>query len=199
MKHIDRNAITGTAALAAFMTLVADPALAHTGAGAAGGMAAGVAHPIGGLDHVLAMVAVGILAAQRGGRALALVPVAFLAMMAAGGALGAAGVALPHVEPGIFGSVIVLGAVVAAGRGFPLAAAVGLVGIFAVFHGHAHGTEMPLNASGLAYGFGFVLAAALLHGAGMLLSVGATTTGRSSAVRLGGGAIALAGLALAAG
>jgi urease accessory protein len=199
MKSIDRNAMTGTAALAAFMTLAAGPALAHTGVGTVSGLAAGFAHPVGGLDHVLAMVAVGILAAQQGGRALWLVPAAFLAMMVAGGALGAAGFALPYVELGIVGSVIVLGAVVAAGRRMPVVLAMALAGIFAVFHGHAHGTEMPLNASGLEYGAGFVLATALLHGAGVGLGLGAATAARPLALRFGGGAIALAGLALAAG
>jgi urease accessory protein len=162
-------------------------------------VAAGFAHPVGGLDHVLAMVAVGILAAQQGGRALWLVPAAFVGMMVAGGALGVAGIPLPYVELGIAGSVVVLGAVIAAGRRLPVALAMSLAGAFAVFHGHAHGTEMPLDASGLEYGAGFVLATALLHAAGIGLGAGAATIGRSLVLRLGGGGIALAGLALAAG
>jgi urease accessory protein len=198
MKRIDKNARTGTAALTVFLTLAAGPALAHTGVGPVSGMAAGFAHPIGGLDHVLAMVAVGILAAQQGGRALWLVPAAFGAMMMVGGALGVAGIALPYVELGIAGSVIVLGAVIAVGRRMPVALAMALAGAFAVFHGHAHGTEMPLNASGLAYGAGFVLATASLHVAGIGLGLGAAKRARSLALRFGGGAIALAGLALAA-
>jgi urease accessory protein len=197
MKSIDQHATTRTAALAAFLTLAAGPALAHTGAGAVSGLAAGVAHPLGGLDHILAMVAVGILAVQQGGRAFWLVPAAFVAMMVAGGALGAAGVPLPYVELGIVGSVIVLGAVVAAGWRMPLALATPLAGAFAVFHGHAHGTEMPLSASALSYGVGFVSATAFLHAAGFGLGRTALALGRSPALRVGGGAIAMAGLALA--
>ena len=167
MKRIDKNAWTGPAALAAFLTLAATPALAHTEAGQVAGMAAGFAHPLTGLDHVLAMVAVGVLAAQQGGRAVWFVPAAFVAMIVAGAFLGVAGVALPFVELGIVGSVIVLGAVVAAGRRMQLSAAMTLVGALAVFHGHAHGTEMPVDANGLAYGTGFVLATALLHVVGL--------------------------------
>jgi urease accessory protein len=198
MKRIDKNARTGTAALAAFLTLAAQPALAHTGVGSVSGFAAGFGHPVGGLDHVLAMVAVGILAAQQGGRALWLVPAAFVAMMMAGGALGVAGAALPYVEIGILGSVIVLGMVIAAGRRMPVALAMALAGAFAVFHGHAHGTEMPLNASGLSYGAGFVLATASLHIAGLGFGLGVTKLVRPLALRVGGGAMALTGLMLAA-
>jgi urease accessory protein len=198
MKRIDKNAWTGSAALTAFLTLAAGPALAHTGVGSVSGFAAGFGHPIGGLDHVLAMVAVGILAAQQGGRALWLLPIAFVVMMMVGGVLGVTGVALPYVEMGIVGSVIVLGMVIAVGRRMPVALAMVLTGAFAVFHGHAHGTEMPLNASGLAYGAGFVLATASLHIAGIGLGLGAAKLTRPRALRLGGGAIALAGLALAA-
>jgi len=197
MKRIDKNAWTGPAAFAACLTLAVGPALAHTGVLSVSGFAAGFGHPIGGFDHVLAMVAVGILAAQQGGRAVWLVPAAFVAMMAVGGALGISGVALPYVEPGIAGSAVVLGAVIAAGRRMPVAAAMGLAGAFAVFHGHAHGTEMPVDARGLAYGAGFVLATAMLHAAGIGLGAGTAKAGRALAVRLGGGAIALAGLALA--
>jgi len=199
LKRIDKNAWTGTAALAAFLTLAADPALAHTTVGSVSGMAAGFAHPLGGLDHVMAMVAVGILAAQQGGRALWLVPAAFVAMMMVGGALGVAGVELPYVALGIAGSVIVLGMVIAVGRRMPVALAMALAGAFAVFHGHAHGTEMPLNTGGLAYGAGFVLATASLHLAGIGLGLGAARRARPLALRFGGGVLALAGLALAVG
>lgn len=199
MKRIDKNAPIGPAALAVFLTLAAGPALAHTGVGTVSGFAAGFGHPIGGVDHVLATVAVGILAAQQGGRALWLVPASFVVMMMAGGALGVAGVALPYVETGILGSVIVLGIIIAAGRRLPVALAMTLAGAFAVFHGHAHGTEMPLDASGFTYGAGFVLATALLHAVGIGLGLGAAKIARPPALRIGGGAIALAGLALAAG
>ena len=132
----------------AALTLIPTAAFAHPGIGDAHGFVAGFAHPLGGLDHILAMVTVGIFAWQLGGWALWLVPATFILAMAAGGALGMAGVPVPFVELGIAASVIVLGAVVAFVRRAPVVIAVGLVGVFAMFHGHAHGTEMPLDASG---------------------------------------------------
>jgi urease accessory protein len=185
--------------LAALLAVAASPALAHTGVGPAAGFGAGFGHPIGGLDHILAMVAVGILAAQLGGRAIWIVPGAFVGMMIVGAVLGITGVGVPFVEQGIVGSIIILGAVVAIGRRLPLALAVGLVGVFAVFHGHAHGTEMPVNAAGLAYGIGFAAATVLLHAMGVGLGLGAQTASEKlapAAVRIGGAAIAAAGLAL---
>jgi urease accessory protein len=150
---------------AAALTLIPTAALAHPGD--AHGLVHGFAHPLGGIDHILAMVAVGIFAWQLGGRALWLVPASFVLAMAAGGALAMAGVTVPFVEVGIIASVIVLGAVVALGVKTPVAVAVGMVAAFAVFHGHAHGTEMPLDASGALYAAGFMLATALLHMAGI--------------------------------
>ena len=177
-------------------------ASAHTGIGATTGFLHGFWHPIGGIDHVLAMVAVGLFAAQLGGRALWAVPATFVAIMAAGGTLGMAGVALPAVEVGIALSVLVLGLVVLAGRRWPLGLAMALVAVFAVFHGHAHGSEMPVDASGLSYGLGFMLATALLHLAGIGLGIGlgrlaATEGGRLT--QASGAAIALAGVVLLAG
>lgn len=177
-------------------------ASAHTGIGATTGFLHGFWHPIGGIDHVLAMVAVGLFAAQLGGRALWAVPATFVAVMAAGGTLGMAGVALPAVEVGIALSVLVLGLVVLAGRRWPLGLAMALVAVFAVFHGHAHGSEMPVDASGLSYGLGFMLATALLHLAGIGLGIGlgrlaATEGGRLT--QASGAAIALAGVVLLAG
>ena len=127
--------------IAAALTLVPTAALAHPGFGEMHGFAHGFAHPLGGLDHILAMVTVGIFAWQLGGRALWLVPAAFVAAMAAGGELALTGVPVPMVETGIAASVIVLGAIVALGIKAPLAIAMGLVGLFAIFHGHAHGTS----------------------------------------------------------
>ena len=131
-------------------------------------------HPLSGLDHQLAMILVGIFAYQLGGRALWLVPLAFIAMMAVGGFLGVTATPVPFVEIGIALSVVVLGAIVAFGIKAPVAMAMGLVGLFAIFHGHAHGTEMPMDVSGAAYGAGFMLATALLHavGVGMGMLVG---------------------------
>jgi urease accessory protein len=185
--------------LAALFALTTTPALAHTGVGSVLGFAAGFSHPMGGLDHLLAMVAVGILAAQLGGRAIWILPAAFVGMMLAGAVLGITGVGVPFVEQGILGSVIILGAVIAVGHRMPLALAVGLVGLFALFHGHAHGTELPAAASALAYGAGFAAATLLLHVAGIGMGIGAEEISDKLApavVRVGGAAIAAAGLAL---
>src|SRR5258708_1334702 len=141
-----RSALPRT--LAAVLMLAPTTAFAHTGAGYAHGFADGFAHPLGGLDHILAMVTVGILAWQLGGRAIWLVPASFVSLMAIGGIFGIAGEPLLWVELGIAASVIVLGAIVALGVKTPLAVAMGIVGLFAIFHGYAHGTEMPLDASG---------------------------------------------------
>jgi urease accessory protein len=185
----------------ALSVLFATPALAHTGAGSVSGFASGFSHPMGGLDHLLAMIAVGVLAAQQGGKAVWLLPVSFVAMMVVGGALGIAGVAMPFVELGIVGSVIVLGAVIALGKHMPTGAAMALVGVLAVFHGHAHGTEMPIDASGVEYGLGFALATAILHAVGLGIGFGAKKIAEKIApvaVRIGGGMIAAAGVALLA-
>jgi urease accessory protein len=181
--------------------LIPTSALAHTGVGDTTGLAHGFIHPIGGIDHVLAMVAVGFFAALRGRAALWLMPLAFLTMMAVGGVLGMTGVGLPFVEIGIGLSVVVFGVAVALPRIMPLAAAIALVAFFAVFHGHAHGAEMPDTVSGFEYGIGFVLATALLHLAGIGLGLGigrmAELDGRRAA-RLAGGSMAVAGVTILA-
>lgn len=173
-------------------------ALAHTGIGQAAGFAQGFAHPPGGLDHVLAMVLVGVLAFQMAGRARWLLPAGFLAAMAAGGLAGMAGLALPLVEAGIALSVVVLGLAVAARMRPPTALALGLVGLFAVFHGHAHGAEMPAEGGAAAYAAGFLLATALLHAAGLALGAVVGRVG-TMAVRGAGAAAAVAGVAILAG
>jgi urease accessory protein len=188
-----------TRALAAVLMLVPTAALAHTDIGDAHGFVHGLAHPLGGLDHVLAMVTVGIFAWQLGGRALWLVPSTFVLVMAAAGGLGVYGIAVPLVEFGIAASVIVLGAVVALGLRAPLAAAIGVVGLFAVFHGHAHGTEMPVDAAGATYAAGFMLATALLHLGGIALGVviGRVADSHGRLVyRIAGALVTLAGLAI---
>jgi urease accessory protein len=157
-----------TRLLALAFALMPTAALAHPGHDVHG-LVHGFAHPFGGFDHLIAMVAVGLYAWQLGGRALWLVPATFVAVMAAAGALGIAGMPLPGVEIGIAASVIVLGAIVALRVKMPVAIAAALVGVFAVFHGHAHGTEMPLDASGVAFAAGFLAATALLHVAGIAL------------------------------
>jgi urease accessory protein len=188
-------------ALAALAALVPTAAMAHTGVGDVGGFAHGFWHPITGLDHVLAMVLVGMLAWQLGNRALWLVPATFVLVMAVGGALGVAGIAIPLVELGIALSVVVLGAAVALGIRAPVAVAMGIAGLFAIFHGHAHGAEMPVDASGLAYGMGFMIATALLHlgGLGLGFLIGAAGDRYGLVMRSAGGLAAIAGLAILTG
>lgn len=187
---------------AAAIALMPGIALAHTGVGDTSGFSHGFVHPLTGIDHLLAMMMVGVFAWQLGGRALWLVPLTFVLVMAIGGAFGVAGVSIPFVETGIALSVIVLGAAVAFRLSMPVAIAVALVGLFAVFHGHAHGEEMPENAAGLAYGLGFMLATAALHLAGIGLGflIGQIADERGPAVvRITGGVVAVAGLALLGG
>ncbi|MFG1230125.1 HupE/UreJ family protein [Xanthobacter wiegelii] len=191
-----------TAAAAAALTLLPQLAFAHTGAGAVHGFSHGFAHPLGGLDHLLAMVTVGIFAWQLGGRAVWAVPATFVGLMAVGGALGVSGIDVPFVELGIALSVTVLGGVVAFGLKAPLAAAMAMVGFFAIFHGHAHGAEMPANASGLAYGLGFMVATAGLHLAGIGLGMAIGRFGElhgEKFVRGAGAAVAVAGVGIMAG
>jgi urease accessory protein len=188
-------------ALALAGALLPTAALAHTGVGDTSGFAHGFWHPIGGLDHVLAMVAVGAFAARLGGRALWIVPSAFVAMMAVGGFIGLEDIPLPFVETGIALSVVVLGLAVALRWKLPVAAAGALVGLFAVFHGHAHGGEMPVDAAGLSYALGFMLATALLHvaGIGLGLAIGKIGARSKLVLQASGGAMALAGVALLGG
>jgi len=176
----------------------AAPAEAHVIGTGPGGFAQGFAHPFGGLDHVLAMVAVGLWAAHLGGRARWLLPASFVAAMAVAGAAAMAGVTLPLIETAVALSVVALGALIFARVRLPLAVGMALVGLFAVFHGHVHGTEAPL-AAGLAYGIGLMAATATLHGIGLGVGVG-VMRGRGEmprlASRLGGAAAIAAGAVL---
>src|ERR1051325_4357451 len=188
--------------LAAALVLVPSLALAHPGLpGHTHDVTTGFLHPLGGIDHILAMVTVGLFAAQLGGRALWLVPASFVAAMAAAGLGGMSGVSMPMVETGIAASIIVLGGAIALRISMPLAAAPALVGFFAIFHGYAHGLETPDTASGLLYGLGFVAATALLHavGIGVGLAVGRLdgAFGRNL-VRVAGSLAAIAGVVMLA-
>jgi urease accessory protein len=156
-------------------------------------------HPILGWDHLLAMVAVGLWAAQRGGRAVWILPVSFVGVMALGGIMGTSGIDLPGVETGILASVLVLGILIAAAARFPIAIGAAVVAIFALFHGHAHGTEMPQTSLGIAYSIGFCTATALLHASGIALpnalrKFSAAEQGRW--IRYAGAGLGLAGVAL---
>jgi urease accessory protein len=185
-------------AIATIFPALTSVAFAHTGHGDAGDFMHGLTHPFGGLDHVLVMVAVGFYAVLLGGRALWLVPATFVGMMAFGGALGASRFALPLGEIGIATSVIVLGSALALRIALPTLSAIALVGLFAIFHGFAHGAEIPQSASGYQYATGFILATALLHSTGIALGLLADKLSRAGGrrtVQLAGGAMALAGVA----
>ncbi|AMJ59265.1 HupE/UreJ family protein [Bosea sp. PAMC 26642] len=177
---------------------VAGPALAHTGVGAVHGLSAGLMHPLTGPDHLLAMVAVGLWAGLVGGRARVAYPLAFVAMMVVAGLWGMSGASLPGVEIGIAASVVILGLAIALKATPPLAAGTAACALFAIFHGYAHGAELPEGASSLAYALGFVLSTAALHGVGLALA--GTLAARAPLVaRVAGGGLVLAGVALLAG
>ena len=164
------NRLTRIGTLAAIVgAVLVSPAWAHAGIGphSHSGFMAGFLHPLMGLDHELAMLGVGIWAVQLGKRAIWLVPASFVTVMIIGAALGIMGAPLPMVELGIGGSVLVIGALIAFGARMPAGLAMALVGLFALFHGYAHGTELPGFAHPAAYGAGFVAATSLLHVAGI--------------------------------
>ena len=187
---------------AAILAASAGTAQAHVGHGSTMGFSTGFLHPIFGLDHLLAMVMVGAFAVQLGGRAIALVPGAFLAAMVRGGVLGVSQVSLGGVELAIALSVFSLGVAVACRINPALPAAMAIVAFFGVFHGHAHGNEMPEVAAGLAYGAGFLLSTAILHGSGVAigLSIGELKGRLANAVlRFIGAAVAMAGGGMIAG
>ena len=173
--------------------LSAVAARAHSG-DVVGGFAGGLAHPLFGLDHIAAMVAVGLWGAFLGAPAIVVLPVVFPLVMAAGGVLGILGVPLPGVEIAIAISAALLGMMVALAAKPPLWVAAVMVGVFAIFHGHAHGAELPPGADALAYSAGFVIATGCLHLAGIGLGLLARWPAGRIAVRAAGGAIALAGL-----
>jgi urease accessory protein len=195
-----RRAIPTT--FAAAFVLAPTAALAHAGHGGASGLMNGFAHPVTGIDHVLAMVAVGVLAAQLGGRALWLVPLSFVGLMVVGGALGMAGIAVPFAELGVALSVVVFGLTVAFPFRLHRLAAMALAGFFALFHGHVHGAEIPAAASALYYTMGFIASTTLLHatglGLGLLLGPETGRLGRR-VVQAGGGAMAVFGAAILVG
>ncbi|WDR05069.1 HupE/UreJ family protein [Devosia rhodophyticola] len=177
-------------------------AFAHPDPTGSLGLIHGFAHPLGGNDHVLAMLAVGVFAYVLGGRALFLVPLSFLAMMLVGFALGVSGLDLPMVEVAIAASSIVIGAAAALGRPMPIAGAMALVGSFAIFHGQAHGAEMPANTAGILYASGFVGATALLHASGFLAAAGINQIlGKHGKLiaQVAGGAFALGGVGVLLG
>jgi len=174
------------------------PAYAHVGIGTTSSFTAGFMHSLSGLDHMTVMIAVGLWAALKGGRAIWAWPAAFVGVMLGGAALGMAHVPVPFVEPGILASVVALGLLVALAVDLPVSAGVAIIGLFALFHGHAHGTEVPENAGGLEYMAGFAVATVLLHAVGIAagLSLGMRFRGLA---RAAGAACAAIGVGLAFG
>ena len=146
-------------------------AWAHVESGQAGGFVSGLSHPVSGLDHVLAMIAVGLWGAQLGAPAVWLLPVAFPMMMAFGGMLGLMGIPVPGIEIGIAVSGIVLGALILGEKKMPLIAALLIVAFFAIFHGHAHGTELEAGQNAMLYSLGFVICTGTLHGIGIAMGL----------------------------
>lgn len=196
MKTARRLALLALA-VAAPLSAFAHPG--HEGHDLTWDFSGGFAHPFTGWDHLLAMIAVGLWAAQLGGRARWLVPAAFLAAMTAGAAFGRAGFAFTGLEQSIAASVFVLGLLVATSARLPLAVAMTLTGLFAAFHGLAHGAEMPATSGALGYGIGFVAATAALHALGLGLGLVSLRTAGATRTKYAGYAIAACGLALLAG
>ena len=177
----------------------AGPADAHTITGGTGGFTSGFMHPLGGLDHLLAMAAVGMWGAFLGRPLIWTLPVAFPLMMVVGGVVGIMGLPLPLVELGIGASVLVLGLAIAAAWRAPTALAVGIVSVFALFHGYAHGRELPSAVSPALYAAGFVVATGLVHVLGILVGFIAQNAPGARTLRLLGAAIAAAGVWMLAG
>jgi urease accessory protein len=180
--------------LLAAAIVIAGPAWAHEQLGQAAGFITGLLHPVSGLDHVLAMLAVGLWGAQLGAPAIWLLPVTFPMVMALGGFLGLLGVPLPGVEIGVAASAILLGAMIATQARPPLWMAAVVVAFFAVFHGHAHGTELPDGQSGLLYSIGFVVATGVLHAIGISIGLIHRWSAGRAALRSAGVAVTLAGV-----
>jgi urease accessory protein len=170
-------------------------AFAHVDGAVAGGFASGLLHPVTGLDHVVAMVAVGLWGTQLGAPAIWVLPVTFPLVMAFGGMLGLLGVGLPGVEIGIALSAVALGTLVLVEARPPWWLGAVVVGAFAIFHGHAHGTELPDGATGLVYSLGFVIATGCLHAIGIAIGLIHRWQAGRLAIRAGGGAVAAAGVA----
>lgn len=181
-------------AAAAAAAMMSTPAAAHDGTGLAGGFVAGFLHPVSGLDHLLAMISVGLWGAFLGRPLLYVLPMVFPGMMVVGGVLGMAGVGFPPVEAGIAVSVLILGAMILLAIRAPVIIACAIVALFAVFHGYAHGAELPSAADPVGYSAGFVLCTGMLHLVGMALGLLRSSRAGTIALRTAGGAIALSGM-----
>ena len=191
-----RRRLSLAAMVAVAATVLSTAAFAHVGDHAHMSFAEGLRHPLSGLDHLLAMVTVGLWAAQLGRRAMLVLPVTFPAFMALGATVGFGGAPLPWVELGIAGSVLVLGCAVALALRPSLAVTVVIIAAFALLHGYSHGVELPASASARAYGAGFVMTTLLLHIAGIAIGLAAQRLPLRFAARTAGGAIAAMGVVL---
>ena len=194
MKDVIFQKSNGLAFLAAMAAVLLCPfsAWAHVESGQAGGFVSGLSHPVSGLDHVLAMIAVGLWGAQLGAPAVWLLPVAFPMMMACGGMLGLMGIPVPGIEIGIAVSGIVLGALILREARMPLLGALFVVAFFALFHGHAHGTELSPGQNAMLYSLGFVICTGTLHGVGIGMGLAHRWEFGRLALR-GAGAVVMAG------
>lgn len=190
---IARKLLHSALGVALLSVLTASPGLAHEQAGVGGGLASGLLHPLTGLDHLVAMVAVGIWGAQLGGVAIWVLPIVFPLVMAFGAVLGILKIGLPVPELIIALSALVLGLAVAMRIRVPFTVAAVIVAIFAIFHGHAHGVELPTAANPLAYGCGFVVATGLLHACGITIGALARWPGGERIIQGVGAAIAALG------
>ena len=178
--------------------LFTQTAFAHTFGAHDASLYQGFIHPLSGLDHLLAMLAVGVWAAQIGGRARWLIPAAFITMLAVGGGLGRLGWVLPQIELGIAGSVVVFGLLIVGAARLPISVSMGIVGLFALFHGYAHGVEMPQAATPGLYALGFMASSAMLHGLGVVVGMVSHNGWPSRLLRLGGMSLAVGGVWLLA-
>jgi len=172
--------------IAMLLVLAAGPAIAHVGHGSTTSFTAGLGHPLSGLDHVTVMVMVGLWAGLKGGRALWVWPAVFVGVMLVGGVVGMEGVLVPFVEPGILASVVALGLLVALAVDLPVAVGAAILAVFALFHGHAHGSEVADTLNGVEYMAGFALATAALHLAGIGFAATMTHFSLRPAVRIVG-------------
>jgi urease accessory protein len=185
--------------IAMLLVLAAGPAIAHVGHGSTASFTAGLGHPLGGLDHVTVMVMVGLWAGLKGGRAIWVWPAVFVGVMLVGGVVGMEGVPVPFVEPGILASVVALGLLVALAVDFPVAVGAGILAVLALFHGHAHGSEVADTLNGVEYMAGFALATAALHLAGIGFAATMTHFSLRPAIRVVGALCLPIGAGLYAG
>lgn len=193
---MNKTKLSQATILALVFSLIPTVVYAHDGSQVPfGGFLSGLIHPVLGYDHLLAMLSVGILSAQIGGRAIWTVPATFVGVMAVGGALGLIDIGLTSTEMGIAGSLVLLGAIIAAERKLPILLAMAGVGFFAIFHGYAHGTEMPTTAEPVLYALGFLTGTALIHIAGVVIGDIAKHYERGKVMlRAGGALIAVTGV-----